>query len=212
MADTVSAVTDLALGAVAAGLCWSLLRRPDRGGPWPPVFGLVALAALGGAAFHSFTSRDDSTGEALWDAIGLALVLSLGFLAAASVVETLGWTSSPARLVFPLASGALYVVMVAAGLGGPEGVAIASAPANVATVVLWLRALAYRHRRAPAVLVAMVASGLAAAARAGAVAADTAALHPDGVYHLAQIPGLVLLYLAVGRNRPWPTFGGAAPG
>lgn len=209
--DAVSAVTDLALGAVAACLWWALLGRPGRGGLWSPVFGLVAVAALGGAVFHSFTSRDEASGETLWNLIGLALVLSLGFLAAASLAATVANPPAWVQAAVPVASGGLYVVLAAVGSGGPEGVALASAPANVATVVLWLRALARRHPRAPAVLVAMVASGLAAAARAGAVAADSAALHPDGVYHLAQIPGLVLLYLAVGRDRPWLRFGAGAP-
>ncbi len=205
MGDPVSAVTDLALGVVAAWCWWRLVRRPAGGGPWAPVFGLVAVAALAGGGFHTVTSRDDASGAVAWDAIGLALVLSLGFLASASVAETLPARATRLRMVFPVACGAIYVALAALGEGGPDAVALASAPANLATVALWLRALSRRHPRAPAVLLAMVVSGLAALARVGAEAADAAALHPDGVYHLAQIPGVVLLYLAVGRPRPWPS-------
>jgi hypothetical protein len=63
---------------------------------------------------------------------------------------------------------------------------------------LWVWAAYRDHPLAPAMLLAITASGAAATAKlASAEFLRPVGLDPTSLYHLAQIPGLVLLYLAV---------------
>ena len=61
---------------------------------------------------------------------------------------------------------------------------------------LWPWAGYRGHPRAPRMLLAITASGAAAFTKLAG--ADLGGLDPTSVYHLAQIPGLVLLFAAVG--------------
>jgi hypothetical protein len=67
----------------------------------------------------------------------------------------------------------------------------------VLVLALWFRALSEHHPMAKGVIVAFVVSALAALTQALPSSVTVAGLDPISLYHLAQIPGLVLLYRAV---------------
>ncbi len=68
----------------------------------------------------------------------------------------------------------------------------------IAILALWGRALHDHHPLAVPVIVAILASGAAAGVRAlPSDVTELVGLDPTSLYHLAQIPGLVLLYHAL---------------
>ncbi len=68
----------------------------------------------------------------------------------------------------------------------------------IAILALWGRALRDHHPLAVPVIVAILASGAAAGARAlPSDVTELVGLDPTSLYHLAQIPGMVLLYHAL---------------
>ena len=68
----------------------------------------------------------------------------------------------------------------------------------VTILVLWGIALRRRHPRAPAMLVALAASAAAGGVRAlPADVTDVVGLDPTSLYHVAQIPGMIALFVAL---------------
>jgi hypothetical protein len=92
-----------------------------------------------------------------------------------------------------------YVVAAAAGHAGISTKLACESLTMASVLLLWLWAAYCDQPRAPAMLLAITASGAAATAKL--VSKDflrPVGLDPTSLYHLGQIAGLLLLYLAVG--------------
>ncbi len=195
LVDPASAITDLLLGLVALGLWWSLGRTWTTGA-WRATFAWIAASALLGAVYHGWIGSELSWSAAAWAPIGATLVLGLGCLLAASAEDT-----GVGRWCWALPAGGLvaYAALVIAGVSGPAALGLAAGATMAAVVVVWVRAARARHPLAPTALAAIVASALAGAV-VPAVAASAPAVDAGAAYHVAQIPGLALLYLVAARR------------
>ena len=89
-----------------------------------------------------------------------------------------------------------YVLIALTGHAGIQAMLACESLTMASILVLWLWAGYRGHPRARAMLLAIAASGAAAFTKLAGV--DVLALDSTSLYHLAQIPGLVLLFAAVG--------------
>ena len=99
-----------------------------------------------------------------------------------------------------------YAGLAIAGYAGVNAILACEGITMIAILGLWGRALREHHPLAVPVIVAILASGAAAAARAlPSPVTELVGLDPTSLYHLAQIPGMVLLYhalVAVPQRQP----------
>ena len=194
------ALTDLAL-AVEAGWLGALVAR--RGGPtparrwWTAFFWSVGAGALLGAVSHGFVPPPYGVGGAvLWKLTLLALgAATLSVWGAGALA--LGGPAAPAIVTAASMLFAGYAVVVVLVTDAFAIVIAHYAPA--AAFLFGVLARAWRRTRAPAALagvlglLVLAAGSLAQWARLG-----VAPLHltHNAVYHLIEMPALVLLYQA----------------
>jgi hypothetical protein len=193
-----SSLTDLLLAGVAAWLALGLRRRPGLSPYWWRTFAWTAAAALAGSIHHGYVTRYDRWDGASWAIVTFLVVVAISYLLAASVEEVLGPGHAKAFWILRSASLVAYVA-VAVTVGASIGaILLCEGITMLAVLALWWIALRRGHPRARAVAVAIVASMAAAAIRAAPPGlVEPTGLDPTSLYHLAQIPGLVLLALAV---------------
>jgi hypothetical protein len=130
--------------------------------------------------------------------ISVAVVLGVSYLLAGTVEEVLGpghrkvfWTLRSAGLI-------AYLGLAITNGAGVNTLVLCESITFGCILGLWIYAARERVPLAVPVLIAIVASGAAAGAKAlppsitGAIHLDT-----DSIYHLTQIVGIVLLYWAI---------------
>jgi hypothetical protein len=212
LSEPASALTDLLLAGVAAWLALGLRRRADLSPHWWRTFAWTATAALAGALHHGFVTRYERLDGPSWAIVTFLVVIAISYLLAASVDEVLGSGHVGVFWVLRSASLVAYVVVVAT-VGASIGAILLCEGVTMAVVLaLWAIALRRRHPRAPAVALAIVASLAAAAIRAAPTGwVAPTGLDPTSLYHLAQIPGLILLAWAVGSTPGGPPGGASRP-
>jgi hypothetical protein len=198
LAEPAHAFTDLALSLVAVVLAARLRRSPGVHVHWRSTLWWFGGAALAGALHHGVLVRRPEVAEVSWAAISIVVVVAVSYLLAATVAEVLGPGRARAFWLLRSVGIVAYVVAAAAGHAG-IGAILACESLTMASVLgLWVWAAYRDHPLAPAMLLAITASGAAATAKlASAEFLRPVGLDPTSLYHLAQIPGLVLLYLAV---------------
>lgn len=204
LSEPASSLTDLALGLVALGLTVHLRRAPAVHPHWVRAFAWTSAAALAGAVHHGVVTRSDTWADPSWALISGLVVVAISYILAATVVEVLG--QGHARTFWILRSGSLvaYAVVALTGNAGIEAILLCEGVTMVAVLALWGIALRRGHPKAKHVTLALVASMLAAAVRA--LPSDVEPLpgfDPTALYHVAQIPGLILLSWAVSSVPAW---------
>ena len=205
LSEPASSLTDLLLAGVATCLMVGLRRRADLTPHWWRAFAWTAAAALAGAIHHGFVTSSARWDGASWAAVTFLVVVAISYLLAASVDEVLGPGHATAFWVLRSASLVAYVA-VAVTIGASIGAILLCEGVTMAAVLgLWWIGLRRGHPRARAVAIAIVASMVAAALRAAPPdLVEPTGLDPTSLYHLAQIPGLVLLARAVGLRGVRP--------
>lgn len=204
LSEPASSLTDLLLAGVAAWLALGLRRRPDLSPHWWRTFAWTAAAAFAGAIHHGFVTAFERWDGASWATVTFLVVVAISYLLAASVDEVLGPGHATAFWILRSASLLAYVA-VALTVGASIGaILLCEGVTMLVVLTLWGIGLRRGHPRARAVAVALVASMAAAAIRAAPPGlVDPTGLDPTSLYHLAQIPALVLLARAVqGPRRP----------
>ncbi|MEW6582848.1 MAG: hypothetical protein AB1416_08820 [Actinomycetota bacterium] len=203
LVEPAASLTDLALGLVALVLALRLRAAPGVHPHWTRSFAWASAAALAGAVHHGVVVRSDTWSGPSWAVISGIVVVAISYLLAASVVEVLGEGRS--RVFWVLRSGSLiaYAAVAASGRAGIAAILLCEGVTMLAVLALWVMALRRRHPLAWPVAAALVASMGAAAARALPAASEPVpGLDPTSLYHVAQIPGLLLLAWAVAAARP----------
>ena len=161
---------------------------------WWRTLAWTAGAALAGSVYHGFVTSSDRWVDPGWAGVTFLVVVAISYLLAATVDEVLGPGHARAFWLLRSASIVAYVV-VAITIGASIGaILLCEGVTMLAVLALWTIGLRRGHPRAKRVMVALVASMVAAVIRAAP--ADLVAptgLDPTSLYHLAQIPGLVLL-------------------
>jgi hypothetical protein len=200
LAQPAQSLTDLALGLVTLLLAVRLSRSPtaDSSAHWRPAFYWFGTAALLGAVHHAEIVRWHRISTVSWGVISVVVVVGVSYVLAATVAEVLG--PGRAKVFWLLRSVALvaYVTMVATGHAGIAAILLCESLTMLSVLVLWGWAAYCRHPMAPLALLAIAAS----MAAAGTKALSRHDLHPvrldpTSSYHVAQIVGTVLLYIAV---------------
>lgn len=204
LSEPASALTDLALGMVAIILAVRLRPARHLTPHWARTFWWTGAAALAGAVHHGVVTHSDRWDDRSWLVVTFLVVVAISYLLAASVDEVLG--PGHVRAFWLLRSGSLVAyVVVALTAGASIGAILAcEAVTMVAVLAVWGIGIRRRHPRARAVATAIVASAAAAVIRAlPPELVEPTGLDPTSLYHLAQIPGLILLYSAVANQaRP----------
>jgi len=191
-------LTDLALGLVVVPLALRLRGAPSVHRYWRLTFWWAGAAALGGAVHHGVVTHSPRWSGPSWAVISMMVVIAVSYLLAATVVEVLGPGRGRAFWALRSAGLAAYAVLAVSGHAGVNAILVCEGITMVAILALWGRAAYERRPLALPVIAALLASGAAAGARAapGGVA-GAVGLDPTSLYHLAQIPGMVLLFAAL---------------
>lgn len=197
LSEPAASLTDLFLGAVIVILALAL-RDADVHRYWMRTLWWAAAAALAGAVHHGVVTDFATWAGPSWALISGMVVITISFTLAASVHDVLGPGHQSTFWLLRSASIAAYAALAAFGYYGIATILACEGVTMVTILVLWGLALRRGHPRAPAMLLALGASILAGAVRA--LPDDVSAiigLDPTSLYHLVQIPGVVLLYLAL---------------
>jgi asparagine N-glycosylation enzyme membrane subunit Stt3 len=195
-------LTDLLLGVVVVLLALRLRRSPSAHGYWRAAFWWAGVGALAGAVHHGVIMRWPHWGDLSWAIISVIVVVAVSYLLASTVAEVLG--PGRVRVFWLLRSVGIvaYVLMAATGHAGIAAILSCESLTMLSVLILWGWAAIRGHPLARPVLIAIAASGAAGAAQAlSPDVTDRVGLDPTSVYHLAQIVGMVLLYLAIGGSR-----------
>jgi hypothetical protein len=194
-------LTDLLLGVVVVLLALRLRRSPAAHGYWRAAFWWAGVGALAGAVHHGVIMRWPRWGDLSWAIISVIVVVAVSYLLASTVAEVLG--PDRVRVFWLLRSVGIvaYVLMAATGHAGIAAILACESLTMLSVLILWGWGAIRGHPLARPVLIAILASGAAGATQAlSPDVTDRVGLDPTSVYHLAQIVGMVLLYLAIGGS------------
>jgi hypothetical protein len=190
------ALTDLALAVVTLNLAVAAARA-GVARLWRRTLWWAGAAALAGAVHHGFVTYSPRWSGPSWALISGMVVVTVSFGLAATVHDVLGPGRRRAFWVLRLLSLGAYAGLALFGHYGVGTILACEGVTMVTILVLWCLAMRRGHPRAPAMLLA-----LGACVAAGCVRALPSHVVPGGLdaislYHLAQIPGIVLLYQAL---------------
>ena len=198
LSEPALSLTDLVLGLVVIALAVRLQSLPGVHRYWRLTFWWAGAAALAGAVHHGVVTYSDAWAGPSWAVISGMVVIAVSYLLAATVVEVLG--PGRGRVFWVLRSAGLvaYAAVAISGNASVNAILLCEGVTMIAILALWGHALRERNPLAPAVILALAASGAAAGVRAlPADVTGLVGLDPTSLYHLAQIPGMVLLYAAL---------------
>jgi hypothetical protein len=203
LAQPAQSLTDLALGLVTVLLGLRLSRAPASHGPWRAAFYWFGVAALLGAVHHGVFVRWPRAAELSWGVVSVLVVVGVSYVLAGTVADVLGPGRARAFWLLRSAGFLAYVGMVASGHAGVAAILWCESLTMISVLALWVWAAFHGNLMAPMALVAIGASLAAAGTKAlNPHMLQTVHLDPTSVYHLAQIVGTVLLYVAVKRSLP----------
>jgi hypothetical protein len=202
LAEPAQSLTDLLLGVIVVLLALRLRRSPATHGYWRATFWWAGIGALAGAVHHGVIMWWPRVGALSWAIISVIVVVAVSYLLAATVAEVLG--PGRVRVFWLLRSVGIvaYVLMAATGHAGITAILACESLTMLSVLILWGWAAIRDHPLARPVLIALFASGAAGVAQGlSPDVTDRVGLDPTSLYHLAQIVGMVLLYLAIGGPR-----------
>jgi hypothetical protein len=201
LAQPAQSLTDFLLGLVVTVLVVRLRRHPEIPRAWRSAFGWAAVAALAGAVHHAVLVRWTRWGNVSWAIISVLVVIAVSYILAGTVAEVLG--SGHARTFWLLRSLGLvaYVALAASGHAGVSSMLACEGLTMASVLALWAWATYQHHPLGWPVLLAIAASGAAGVCQAlSPGVTHWIDLDPTSTYHLAQVPGMLLLYWAVTRR------------
>jgi hypothetical protein len=208
LSEPAQSLTDLALGLVVITLAVMLQRTPGVHRYWRLTFWWAGAAALAGAVHHGVVTYSDTWAGPSWAVISSMVVVAVSYLLAATVEEVLGPGHARAFWILRSAGLVAYVGLAIAGHAGVNSILACEGITMIAILTLWGKALREHHPLAIPVIIAILASGAAAGFRAlPSAVSEFLGLDPTSLYHLAQIPGMVLLYhalVATPQRQPRP--------
>lgn len=204
--EPASSLTDFALGVLAFGAALLVGRKEQVHLHWRLSFLFMGVAAILGGVHHGFIGPEGTSGTISWGIISLSIAVAISFLLSATIASVLGEGRARPLLVIRGVSLFAFLILVILGRASILTLVITEGIAMIMVVVLWLHAWRLEQPGAALVLAAIGASVLAAVVR-GSSAHVTLGWEFDtnSLYHLAQMPGIILLYVAVrrlGRRSP----------
>jgi hypothetical protein len=202
--EVTTGATDALLGLetmACAALIWGLVQTgPFKVRLWLGIYGLLIVASVLGAVTHGLDLSEELR-DALWQPLFLSLGLMLSLIAVAAVYDR--WGADAGRRVLPIAIVAgvgFYGVTVVAD--GVFLVFVAYEAVAMSFALVVYSQLAARSRPGAALVAVGVLVTLIAA-----IAQQTDwtvtliwPLDHNGIFHLIQMPGLLLMTLGVRQS------------
>ncbi|GAA4239834.1 hypothetical protein GCM10022254_62070 [Actinomadura meridiana] len=202
LAEPAPALSDLLLGLIVMALAVRLGHASKASRHWRTSFWWAGVAALAGFVHHGFVKYSDRWDGPSWAIISAMVVIAVSYLLAATVADVLGPRHHRTFWLLRSIGLGAYAVLAVTGHAGVAALLACESLTMVSILVLWGWAAHRRHPMAGPMIVALAASGAAAATKAiDPSVTGRVGLDPTSVYHLAQIAGMVLLYLAVSAPR-----------
>jgi hypothetical protein len=217
--ELTTAATDLVLALVCLigiGLILrSGIRRTEgqRGAVWIGVFGLLGISGLLGAAVHGLALSPGQE-SFLWHPLYLALGGAVALFAAGVLIDLRGSPLPVRAIAGLLAAGVLFYGLTAVF----SGAFIVFVVYEAAALLFALGGYLYLFRRDRERYSLWMAAGIAVSIAAAAVqAAGPYSLRivrefdHNGLFHLVQVPGVILLLKGVLIPRNYPLGGDGSP-
>ena len=212
LAEPATSVTDFALGALVLGAVPGLVGKVNVSPHWPRAFFFIAMAALLGGVYHAFIVSHERSADITWSAITVLVAIAITFIFAATVATVLGEDSRAKPLLFVrLASLTVFVLLAILGYASTGTLLITEGLAMIIILFLWAYTWRQGHAGVGLVLVAIAVSVAAGVVRGVPVSFFLGGWEIDeqSLYHVAQMPGLALLYFGLRRLEPGPIVGTA---
>jgi hypothetical protein len=206
--ELTTAATDTLIAATA-GICVVLLQRwreRDRwkAGVWSWVFGLLAAAALLGAAVHGLV-LSTRLQTVLWQPLFLSLGLVVALFVVAAVYDWRGRDTARSALPIMLVVALLFYAITRLASGTFLVFVLYEAAAMLFALAIYV-ALAVRRSLAGAGWIAAgIGLNIVAAAIQASGAVSVTIIWPfdhNGVFHLVQIVAIVVLMRGLAKSFP----------
>jgi len=218
--EPASSLTDFALGILALFAAARLSIRESADSHWRWFFVWIGVVGIWGGFHHGFVAAHETGAAVSRSAISLVVAVAISYLLVASVSSVLGKGRSRPLLVIRAVSLAVFFLMVVSGNATIATLLLTEGVAMAIVVALWLRAWQKEQPGSGLVLAAIFLSLLAAALKLSGAQFTLGGweFDPNSIYHVAQMPGIYLMFIAVQRRADgmavqplWPNGSVAAP-
>ena len=202
LVEPASSVTDFALGIVALSAVLGLGRNSGVHPNWRWAFLAIGIGGLLGGIYHGFIVSHETIAKASWSTISLVIAVAISFILAATVATVLGEGRGRPLLGVRTACLVAFLILAILGRATLTTLVITEGLTMIMVLVLWAHAWRIGQPGVGLVMVAIVASMAAGAVRGSGIhgAFGGWEFDPDALYHLAQMPGLAFLYVALRRR------------
>ena len=202
LVEPASSLTDFALGILAIIAAINLISKNTADHHWRWFFVWIGIAGLWGGFHHGFIIGHEAVAGLSWSAISLLVAVAISYLLAASVHSVLGSGRGRPILVIRAISLAVFFILVLTGNSSVVTLMLTEGLAMAIVVGLWLYAWRKDQPAVGLVLCAIIVSIIAAGLKASGVHFTLGGLvfDPNSLYHLAQMPGLLMLLVAIQRR------------
>lgn len=202
LVEPASSLTDFALGILALFAAARLSPRETADSYWRWFFVWIGIAGVWGGFHHGFIVGHEATAAVSWSAISLLVAVAISYLLAASVNSVLGKGRGQPLMIVRAVSLAVFFSLVVSGNATVTTLIFTEGLAMAIVVGLWVRAWQKEQPGVGLVLAAIMVSMLAAALKASSVQFVLGGweFDPNSLYHVAQMPGLFLLLIAIRRR------------
>ncbi|MSQ11314.1 MAG: hypothetical protein EXR48_01230 [Dehalococcoidia bacterium] len=169
---------------------------------WRWTFLLIGLAGLWGGVHHGFLADHETAAKVSWSAISLVVAVAISFLLAATVASVLGEGRGRPLLAVRFVCLGAFFILVVLGHASIVTLMITEGLAMLMALGLWGHAWRMRQPAVALVILAIGSSVVAGVVRGTGVEFTASGWEFDtnSLYHLAQMPGIVLLFIAVQRR------------
>ena len=202
LVEPASSLTDFALGMLALMIAGRLRPTQTADAHWRWFFVWIGIAGMWGGFHHGFIVGHETAAAFSWSAISLLVAVAISYLLATSVNTVLGKGHGHPLLAVRAISLAVFFALVVSGNATVITLMLTEGLAMALVIGLWVHAWQKDQPAVGLVLAAIVASGLAAALKASSLQFNMGGweFDPNALYHVAQMPGLLLLLMAIQRR------------
>ena len=202
LVEPASSLTDFALGILALIAAGRLSPKETADAHWRWFFVWIGIAGLWGGFHHGFIVGHETLAALSWSAISLLVALAISYLLAASVNTVLGKGRGHPLLVVRAISLAVFFALVVSGNATVITLMLTEGLAMALVIGLWVHAWQMNQPAVGLVLAAIMVSMLAAGLKASSLQFTLGGweFDPNSLYHVAQMPGLFLLLVAIRRR------------
>ena len=200
--EPASSLTDFALGILALFAAATLGTRQSSHSHWRWFFVWIGIAGIWGGFHHGFIAAHETAAAVSWSAISLLVAVAISYLLAASVNSVLGKGRGQPLLIVRAISLVVFFFLVVSGNATITTLLLTEGLAMAIVVSLWVYAWQKEQPGGGMVLAAIFLSLLAAAFKVSNAQFTLGGweFDPNSIYHVAQMPGICLMLLAIHRR------------